>query len=111
MIRWIKSLSIWAILGSIAAAVIVILNARREGRLQAEIDHAEEKIGLLNQGTVDDIASAMELQESITAKKQKAAEIRHKSEMAFERVGNDSETMADIATRFNGVRGRTTDTT
>ena len=99
--KWLKSLSIWAILGAIGASVIMILNARRSGRMEANIEHDEEKIRQLNKGTDADIQSAKVLQQEIKIKKIEAKAIRHKSEAALERVGNDSDTLKDIAFRFN----------
>ncbi len=105
MIAWVKSLSLWAILGAISAAIFMVLNARRAGRIEAEIDHGESRIRELNQGTNADITAAKGIQEDIKRKKILADEVRKKSEKALERLGQD-ETMADIAERFNGRRVR-----
>ena len=103
--NWIKSLSIWSILAAIGAAVIWILNAKRSGKMEANIEHSESRIKELNKGTDSDIQQAKILQQDIKIKKVKAKEVLHKSEAALERLGED-ETMADIATRFNNKRVR-----
>lgn len=105
MIAWLKGLSWIVIAGAIGAAVMMVLNAYRAGKLEAEVDQQEHHIKELNASTVDDIAAARKLQNKITAKKILAREIRHRSEASLERLGQDA-TMADIAKRFNGKRVR-----
>ena len=104
-LTWIKSLGWIAILGAIGAAIMMILNARRAGKLEANVAHQETRIKQLQQGTATDIQAAAKLQEGIAVKKVKAREVRKKSEASLERIGQD-ETMADIAKRFNGRRVR-----
>jgi len=107
---WLKSLSWVAIAGAIAVAAGMILNARRAGALEVQVQHDEDKIKELQKGTAVDIQKAKKLQSNIAVKKIKAREVRKKSEASLERIGED-ETMADIAARFNGKRVRSrTDT-
>jgi len=103
--KWLKSLSIWAILGSIGAAIVMILNAKRSGRMEANIEHSESLIKELNNGTDRDIEDAKVLQQGIKAKKDQARAIRKKSEAAAERIGED-KTMADVMHRFDNGRVR-----
>ncbi len=105
MIAWLKGLSWVAVLGAIAVAAGMILNARRAGALEVEVAHKEERIKELQKGTGKNIQAAARLQNDIAVKKVKAREVRKKSEASLERLGQD-ETMADIATRFNGKRVR-----
>jgi hypothetical protein len=102
--KWLKSLSIWAILGAIGAAIVMILGARRDGKLQADIKHGEAQIKELNKGTVDDVLKAKKIQDQIKSKKIQAYAVRTRSEKALSRVADDSETMADVASNFNRVR-------
>ncbi len=104
-VPWIKSLSWIAIAGTIGAAIMMILNARRAGKMEAEVAHGESRIKDLEKGSAVDIQEARKLQVGITARKKKAREVRKKSEASLERIGTD-ETMADIAARFNGKRVR-----
>jgi len=104
-LTWVKSLGWIAILGAIGAAIMMILNARRAGKMEANVAHQETRIKQLQQGTANDIQAATKLQEGIAIKKVKAREVRKKSEASLERLGQD-ETMADIAKRFNGRRVR-----
>ncbi len=112
MIKWLKSLSWVAVGGVILAAIGMVLNARRAGKIEADVEHGEAKIKELQDGTKADINEAHRLQISIDSKKTQARTIRKKSEKSLERIGQD-ETMADIAKRFNGkrVRRRKTPTT
>ncbi len=84
---------------------MMVLNARRAGKMEAVVEQGETRIKQLNLGTSDDIQAAANLQASIDVKKFKAREIRKKAEKHQERIGQD-ETMADIAMRFNGKRVR-----
>lgn len=104
-ITWIKSLSWIAIAGAIGTAVLMVLNARRAGKMEAEVAHGEEKIKKLQEGSAADIKQAKKLQDKITVRKIQAREVRKRSETSLERIGQD-ETMADIAARFNGKRVR-----
>ena len=101
VIKWLKGLSAFAIIGSILAFALALLRARSAGKMEANIEHSEEKIRQLNRGTDTDIQSAKVLQQEIKIKKVEARAIRHRSEAAAERAYNDSETMADISFRFN----------
>jgi len=105
MMKWLKSLSWVAIAGAIGTAIMMILNARRAGAMEATVAHHEDHIKELQQGSAVDIQEAKKLQSNITAKKIKARTVRKKSEASMERLGQD-ETMADIAKRFNGKRVR-----
>ncbi len=105
MIAWLKGLSWVVILGAIGAAIMMVVNAHRAGKMEANVKHQEGRVKELNAGTTDDIKAAARLQNNITAKKILAREIRHRSEASLERLGQD-ETMADIAKRFNGKRVR-----
>jgi len=105
MLTWLRSLGIWAILGAIGTAIFMVLNARRAGRIEANIEHGESLIRELNRGTDDDIKAAKGIQESIKKKKILAREVRKRSEASLERIGQD-ETMADIAERFSAGRVR-----
>jgi hypothetical protein len=102
---WIKSLSWIAIGGAIVTAIMMILGAKRSGKMEAEVAHDEERIKTLQKGTAADIQKAKTLQQGIDAKKIKAREVRKKTEKRLERIGED-ESMADIAARFNGKRVR-----
>ncbi len=102
---WIKGLSWVAILGAVGAAAVMVLNAKRAGKLEANVAHQEDEIKELNKGSIEDVQAAKKLQEGIAVKKEKAREVRKKSEASLERIGQD-ETMADIAERFNGKRVR-----
>ncbi len=104
-ITWLKGLSWIVIAGAIGAAIMMVLNARRAGKMEADIKHQEAQIEGLHQGTKDDLEAAAVLQIKIVVKKEKARDIRKKSEASLERIGQD-ETMADIAKRFNGKRVR-----
>jgi hypothetical protein len=104
LLSWLKSLSIWAIIGAIVTAIIMVLNARRAGALEATTVHQEGKVFDLQNGTGADILEAKKLQEKIAANKVKAQVLREKSELAMETVANVSETISDIAVRFNRVR-------
>jgi uncharacterized coiled-coil protein SlyX len=105
IVTWIKSLSWIAILGAIGTAAMMIMNARRAGKMEAEVAHQENEITKLNKGSEVEIRASAELQAKITAKKIKARAVRKKSEASLERLGQE-ETMADIAKRFNGKRVR-----
>ena len=104
-ITWIKGLSWLVIGGAIFAAIGMILNARRAGKMEAEVAHDETRIKELNKGTAVEIQAAAKLQDGIGVKKIKAREVRKKSEASLERIGQD-ETMADIATRFNNKNNK-----
>lgn len=104
-ITWLKSLSWLVILGAIGAAIMMVLNAYRAGRLEVEVEHGEARVKALNAGTAKEIKAAANLQSKITVKKFKAREVRKKSEASLERLGQDA-TMADIAERFNNRRVR-----
>lgn len=104
-ISWLKGLSWIAIAGAISAAIMMVLNARRAGKMEADIKHQEARIADLHKGTGHDLDEAVILQLKIVLKKEKARDIRKKSEASLERIGQD-ETMADIAKRFNGKRVR-----
>ncbi len=104
-IAWLKGLSWIVIAGAIGAAVVMVLRAFSAGRMEANIKHQEAKVDTLNAGTKDDIRAASALQIDIAFKKEKARDIRKKSEASLERLGQN-ETMADIAKRFNGKRVR-----
>ena len=104
-ITWLKSLSMVVILGAIGAAIMMVLNARRAGKLEVEVEHQENRIKELNEGTKADIKAAAKLQDKIRANKIKAREVRKKSEASLERIGTD-ETMADIMDRFNSKHKR-----
>jgi hypothetical protein len=107
---WLKGLSWVAIGGAILTAALMILGARRSGKLEADVAHDEAEVERLQKGSAVDLNEAAKLQRGITAKKVKAREIRKKSEARLERIGED-EAMADIAARFNGKRVRSrTDT-
>ncbi len=105
IITWIKSLGWIAVLGMIGAAIMMVLNAYRAGKLEVEVEHQEDRVKELNEGTIKDIRAAAKMQEKIRANKIEAREIRKKAEKHQERIGQD-ETMADIAARFNGKRVR-----
>ena len=105
MIAWLKGLSWVAVLGAIGVAAGMILNARRAGKLEAEVAHDEERIKGLQEGTGKNVQAAARLQAGIGIKKLEAREVRKKSEASLERLGQD-ETMADIADRFNSKSGR-----
>lgn len=102
---WLKGLSWVAVGGAVFAAVMMILNARRAGTMEAEVTHRETRIKELRQGTAAEIDKASKLQKGLAAKKIKAREVRKKAEKHQERIGQD-ESMADIAARFNGKRVR-----
>ena len=104
-ITWLKSLSMVVILGAIGAAIMMVLNARRAGKLEVKVEHQENHVKELNEGTKADIQAAAKMQEKIRANKIKAREIRKKSEASLERIGTD-EAMADIMDRFNNKSGR-----
>jgi len=104
-ITWLKSLGWVAVLGSIGAAIFMVMRAHAAGKMEAEVAHQETRIGELNQGSADDVKAAAKLQDGIAVKKEKAREIRKKAEKHQERIGQD-ESMADIAARFNGKRVR-----
>ena len=101
MIRWLKSLSVFAIIGAVIAFAFALLRARSAGKMEANIENDEAQIKELNNGTDRDIQTAKILQQGIKIKKVQARDIRHRSEAAAERAFNDSETMADISFRFN----------
>jgi len=105
ILTWIKSLSWLAILGTIGAAIAMVLNARRAGKMEANVARDEQKVKNLQHGTRADIEAAKQLQDAISLKKIQAREVRKKSAKSLERLGQD-ETMADIAKRFNGKRVR-----
>lgn len=105
IVTWFKSLSWIVIVGAIGAAIMMIMNARRAGKMEAEVAHQETRIKELQDGTSAEIHEAAKLQLGIAVKKIKAREIRKKAELHQERIGQD-ETMADIAARFNGKRVR-----
>lgn len=110
IITWFKSLSWIALAGMLGGAIMMILNAHRAGKMEADIVHQEKRISQLNKGTATDIQAAAKKQDKIDVKKVKAREVRKNSEASLERIGQN-ETMADIATRFNGKRVRSrTDT-
>jgi len=102
---WIKSLSWIVVAGIIWAAVGMILNARRVGKLEAQVAHKESQVKDLRKDQAVDIRVAKKLQDEIAVKKIEALVVRRKSEASFERLGED-ETIADIAERFNGKRVR-----
>ena len=104
-ITWVKSLSWIVIVGAVGTAIVMILNAFRAGKMEAEVEHGENRIKELNKGTTANINRAKILQHDIAAKKIVARTIRKKSEASLERLGQN-ETMADIAKRFNGQRVR-----
>ena len=106
MIAWLKGLSWVAVLGAIGVAAGMILNARRAGKLEAEVAHDEERIKELNAGSGQNAQAAARLQAGIGLKKLQAREVRKKSEASLERLGQDETTMADIADRFNSKSGR-----
>ena len=110
LMTWLKSLSWVMILGAIGAGIMMILNARRAGFLEAEVAQSEAKIKGLNKGTKAEIQEAAKLQDSIDTKKIEARAIRKKSEANLNRIGQD-ETLADIAKRFNGKRVRSREDT
>jgi len=103
--KWFKSLGIWAILGGGFIAAMMIMNARRAGAMETQVEWDESKIKKLKRGSAYDIHEAKKLQSDIAVKKVKAREVRKKSEAQFERIGQD-ETINDIATRFNNKRVR-----
>ena len=105
IITWLKSLSWIVILGAIGTAIIMVLNAFRAGKMEADVKHQEADLDRLNQDTKVEIAAATKLQDSIAKKKVKAREVRKKSEASLERIGQH-ETMADIADRLNSKSGR-----
>ena len=105
LLTWIKSLSWIAIAGAIGAAIMMILNARRAGMLEAQVSQKEKEILVLNAETNVDLFEAARLQGQITATKIRARAARKRAEKHQERIGQD-ETMADIAKRFNGKRVR-----
>ena len=105
LLAWLKGLSWLAIGGAILAAIGMVLNAYRAGKMEAQVVAGEAKIDGLRQETVADLKAARKLQDNIAAKKIEARAVRKKSEKSLERLGQD-ETMADIAKRFNGKRVR-----
>ena len=104
-VAWFKGLSWIVIVGAIGAAIMMVLRAFSAGKMEATIAHQEAKVDELNKGTKDDLEAAADLQIDIVLKKEKARNIRKKSEKSLERIGQDA-TMADIAKRFNGKRVR-----
>ena len=102
---WIKSLSWVAIAALIWAAVGMVINARRAGKIEAEVVHKELQVKKLQKNQTVDIHAAKKLQDEIATKKIQARIVRKKSERSAERIGNE-ETMADIMERFNGKRVR-----
>ncbi len=105
MIAWLKGLSWVVILGAVGAAIMMVMRAHRAGQMEAEVSQQETRVKNLNKGTKADIREAQILQVGIAVKKEKAREVRKKSEASLERIGQD-ETMADIADRFNNKSGR-----
>jgi len=102
---WIKSLSWIVVAGIIWAAVGMILNARRAGKIEAEIVQKESQVKALRKDQAVDIRVAKKLQDEIAVKKIEAVIVHRKTEASFERMGKD-ETIADIAERFNGKKVR-----
>ena len=102
---WLKGLGWVAVAGLIFSAVMMILGARRSGKMEADVAHGEARIKVLQGGTAVEIQEAAKLQKGIATKKIKAREIRKKAEKRQERIGED-ESIADITARFNGKRVR-----
>ncbi len=105
---WIKSLSWIVVTGIIWAAIGMILNARRAGKLEAKIVHKESQVKDLRKDQAVDIRVAKKLQDEIAVAKIEALIVRRKSEKSLERIGQD-EMLADIADRFNSKSGRVRD--
>lgn len=105
--QWLKSLPWLVTLGMLAAAIFMVLNGRKIDRLQKR---AEKKniagIDLKNTEISTQINKGKQLVESAHKDKTRADEIRVKLEDNLKVLGERSETIDDIADRFNSKRVR-----
>jgi len=107
LLNWFRNLGIWAILGTMLAAAMLVLRAYQSGKIEVQNEHDEGRIKKLGKEQEADIKEAARLQGNIAKRNLKANDIEEKSEASARRIGQD-ESASDMLTRFdNGlVRSR-----
>ncbi len=105
--KWLKSLPIWAIIGTMVAAAMLVLRAYQSGKIEVQNEHDEGRIKALNKGTKADIKEAAKRQANIAKRNLRAEKIDEKSKASAKRIGQD-ESADDMFTRFESgsVRSR-----
>ena len=97
----------WKTLGTILAAILLVLAGAKVGRHKRRALRAEAQAeNLLIDRTRVNFEKAAKLQKKVVVEKRKAAEAKMVAIAQLEKMGDENETLEDIADRFNSRRKR-----